>query len=286
MPVPEQEEGVHAPDRSLHFIYTDSEGKTTERHLTQWKEAGYCVTGFCLSEQCVKTFRKDRVTQYLGGCETLLQEPFPSPPPKPAPRDTSEYSGSNGAAQLLGIIEGVAADGQLHDLEIIFLRTWLTAHKRVVEHWLGHQIMTDLDRIMSDGVITEDERMNLLKTLQGIIGLEFAETGAVTPDAIAFPADHVEVVLKDAVVCLTGKFDFGSRKECEVATAAAGAMLADSVTKKVRYLVIGSAGATKSWKHEAYGAKIDAAMKLKEKGHPIWILDEKGWRAGLGQPSM
>ncbi|MGO4395229.1 hypothetical protein AB4Z46_28115 [Variovorax sp. M-6] len=29
-------------------------------------------------------------------------------------------------------------------------------------------------------------------------------------------------------------------------------------------------------------AKIDAAMKLREGGYPIFILDEDAWRAGLG----
>ena len=59
------------------------------------------------------------------------------------------------------------------------------------------------------------------------------------------------------------------------------------MTKKVTYLVIGSAGATASWKQASYGAKIDAAMKLKEGGYPIFILDEDAWCAGLamGGPS-
>ena len=190
--------------------------------------------------------------------------------------------GERACAQLLGLIAGITADGQLHDMEIQFLRTWLAEHQDAREHWLGDHITTAIDRVLADGVITDEERADLLKVLQGAAGSEFAETGSVTPETVDFPADRCEVDLNGAVVCLTGKFNFGSRGDCKAATAAAGATIADSVTRQVRYLVIGAAGATTSWKQASYGAKIDAAMKLKEKGHSIFILDEPNWRTALG----
>lgn len=184
-------------------------------------------------------------------------------------------------AQLLGLISGITADGQLHDLEIQFLRTWLAQNRRANEHWLGGRIAVQLDAALADGHISDAERTGLLQTLQGAVGVEFVETGCVTSDPIAFPVDDCEVSLNGAVACLTGKFHFGTRGDCEKATAAAGAVCVDSVTKKLTYLVIGSAGATASWKQASYGNKIDAAMKLKENGHPVCILDEDGWRRGL-----
>jgi len=182
---------------------------------------------------------------------------------------------------MLGLIAGVTADGHLHDLEIQFLRTWLAENRQAGEHWLGNRIADQIDAVLADTHISDDERRALMQTLQDAAGVQFAETGCVTPDSITFPADDCTVQLSGATVCLTGKFHYGSRTECELASVTAGAACHDSVTKKLTYLVIGSAGATTSWKQSTYGNKIDAAMKLKEKGHRLYIVAEEVWRAGI-----
>jgi len=184
-------------------------------------------------------------------------------------------------ARLQGVIAGITADGHLHDLEIQFLRTWLAENKTASQHWLGNKLIEEIDHILADGVVTEAERASLMATLQAASGVQFCETGSVTPEPIGFPADDCDVVVAGRTFVLTGKFAMGSRSECEAATIAAGAVCTDSVTKKVHYLVIGSAGATASWKQASYGNKIDAAMKLREKGHPIFVLTEAAWRAAL-----
>lgn len=199
----------------------------------------------------------------------------------PVNATTAYQQGERACAQLLGVISGITADGQLHDLEIQFLRTWLASNERAGSHWVGDRIAAQIDRIMADGVVTDVERQELMDALQSVAGMDFPATGSVTAEPIAFPADTCEVLLDGAVVCLTGKFHFGTRGECEAASMTAGAECADSVTTKVKYLVIGSAGATESWKQASYGNKIDAAMKLKEKGHTIFVLTEEAWELAL-----
>lgn len=196
-------------------------------------------------------------------------------------RTQTRHQGERACARLLGLIGGITADGHLHDLEIQYLRTWLSENKQAAEHWLGVQLIEQIDHVMADGVITDAERQALMSTLQATSGVQFAETGSVTADPVAFPADECDVVFSDRTFCLTGKFEFGSRGQCESATIAAGATCADSVSKKVHYLVIGGAGATASWKQASYGQKIDSAMKLREKGHPIYVLTESAWRKAL-----
>lgn len=185
-------------------------------------------------------------------------------------------------AQLLGLVAGITADGHLHDMEIQFLRTWL-AEKRSdgEQHWLLSQIESHIDHILADGVITDTERVDLMAVLQNAGGTDFAETGSVTADPLAFPADDCEVVIAGNAFCLTGQFHFGKRADCEAATVAAGGVCVGSVTRNTHYLVIGSAGATKSWKQASYGRKIDAAMKLKENRHLIQIVTEEAWAAAL-----
>lgn len=184
-------------------------------------------------------------------------------------------------AQLLGLIAGITADGHLHDLEIQFLRTWLAEKRSDGEHWLNSKISAHIEHIMADGVVTAVERAELMAALQAVAGVSFAETGCVTPDTITFPADDCDVFFANATFCLTGKFFFGSRGECEAATTDAGGTCMGSVNRNTRYLVIGSAGATKSWKQASYGQKIDSAMKLQEKGHPIQIITEEVWSASF-----
>ncbi len=208
----------------------------------------------------------------------------------------SEYEGPVSAAQrnhqqeracarLLGVLAGITADGHLHDLEVQFLRTWLAENTHAAEHWLGAKLLKEIDHVMADGVITDAERASLLASLQGASGTQFAETGSSTPETVAFPADQCEVVFAGRTFVLTGKFQHGTRAECEAATAVAGGSCTDSVSKKVHYLVIGSAGATVSWKQASYGNKIDAAMKLREKGHAIYVLTETAWQDGFAQQS-
>lgn len=196
-------------------------------------------------------------------------------------RTQARHQCERACAQLLGVIGGITADGQLHDLEIQYLRTWLAEHRQAAEHWLGAQLTEHIDRVMVDGVVIDEERAQLLSALQAASGVQFAETGSVTAEAIHFPADDCAVVFADRVFCLTGKFEYGSRADCEMATTVAGGRCAPSVSKAVHYLVIGDAGATASWKHSSYGAKIDTAMKLREKGHPIYVLTEAAWRGAL-----
>lgn len=196
-------------------------------------------------------------------------------------RTQVRHDGERACARLLGLIAGVTADGHLHDLEIQFLRTWLAENHQAAAHWLGAQIVEQIDHVMADGVVTDAERASLLSTLQSASGMQFADTGSVTAEPVGFPSDDCEVVFADRTFCLTGKFEYGSRGQCEAATMAAGATCVDSVTKKVHYLVIGAAGATASWKQASYGQKIDSAMKLREKGHPIYVLTESVWRSGL-----
>lgn len=193
-----------------------------------------------------------------------------------------ERRADRACAQLLGLIAGITADGHLHDLEIQFLRTWLAEKQSDGEHhWLNAKVASHIDHILADGVITDAERTDLMTMLKNAGGTDFAETGSVTADPLAFPADDCEVVVAGNTFCLTGKFHFGSRGDCEAATTAASGICVGNVTRSTRYLVIGSAGATKSWKHEAYGRKIDAAMKLKEGGATIQIVTEEAWAVAV-----
>jgi hypothetical protein len=69
---------------SIEFLYRapGQEAKIFEL-FPGWKEVGCYIEGIDAAANKLKTFRKDRVVEYLGGAEALLDDPFCAPPPKP-----------------------------------------------------------------------------------------------------------------------------------------------------------------------------------------------------------
>lgn len=182
------------------------------------------------------------------------------------------------AAQLLdGLVLGMIADGEINDREIQMLSTWLTEHAEVAQAWPGSAIATHVRAVLADGVITAEERSSLLAALQSLTNSDFAETGAVAPEVAGLPYDEVcQILVQDAGLCLTGEFLYGTRASCEKLTEKAGGRVLGNVSKKVRYLVVGT-HVSPNWLHESYGRKIQAAMELQATGHPIAVVSERRW---------
>lgn len=67
----------------LDLMYTNSAGETKLRRVTNWTEEGHYIIGNDLeSNGAPRTFRKDRVGEYLNGCDAFLKDPHSGPPPK------------------------------------------------------------------------------------------------------------------------------------------------------------------------------------------------------------
>lgn len=182
------------------------------------------------------------------------------------------------SAQVLsGIITGIVADGQLHDMEIQMLSTWISANPEVAQSWPGSAVARYLAEAMADGVITPEERAYLLHTLQQLVGSDFAESGAVGPEVAALPFDETAATpLQNSRICLTGEFVFGTRSACERLAEKAGCTPVAAVSKKVHYLIVGT-NISPQWVNTSYGTKILRAMELREEGHQIGILRERDW---------
>lgn len=182
------------------------------------------------------------------------------------------------AAQVLtGIVTGIVADGHLHDMEIQLLSAWLSENSMVTDVWPGSAIARLVNEVMADGVITPAEREHLLLQLQQLVGTDFSETGSVTAGTDALPYDQDCVVsLRDAGVCLTGEFLYGTRAACERLTEKVGGVPLAGVSKKAAFLVVGT-HVSPQWVNTSYGRKIMRAMELREQGHSIFIVPEKRW---------
>jgi NAD-dependent DNA ligase len=182
---------------------------------------------------------------------------------------------------LLGLVTGIIADQQLHDLEVKMLSTWLSGNVELTQSWPGSILARQLADVLADGVITETERSHLLQVLQKFSINDFAETGSASPEVTSLPInDSVKVTLMDAVVCLTGEFIYGTRERCSQASSLAGATIADTVSKKVGYLIVGT-NVSPHWANTSYGRKIKKAVDLQSAGAAIHIISEQRWMAAL-----
>ncbi len=66
--------GTSAPssDGWLRFVYEDANGNTSTREVSDFSDDGVYIEGFCHSRRAVRTFRRDRVVEYLEGEELLV----------------------------------------------------------------------------------------------------------------------------------------------------------------------------------------------------------------------
>lgn len=182
---------------------------------------------------------------------------------------------------LLGICTGITADNHISDQEVYFLKTWLSEYPEVTREWPGRLIAERVDHILHDGVITNNERIDLLETLQRITSTQFTETGSASPDSPLLPIDDdPSIFFRNMTYCFTGRFIYGTRANCERAVLSLGAMPVDRISKRLNYLVIGTL-IEPTWLHTNYGLKIQSAIKHKESGADIGIISEKQWAEAL-----
>jgi len=177
----------------------------------------------------------------------------------------------------MGMVSGVLADGSLQDLEIQALSTWLAERENLVSEWPCSAIASWVRSVCADGVIQENERQFLLENLKRLVATDFSQTGAMQADSTVLPIDDSKPVqFVGSVVVHTGRFLYGTRQRCESLSSSLGALPADSVSRKVRLVVIG-AQASSGWITESYGRKIMAAVQLRDEGHEIQIVSERHW---------
>ena len=73
---------------TIKFSYRDARGDVSQRELIQWSENSAYIQGYSAGDSFPKTFRKDRVIEFLLGAELLLNDAAPLAPtllPKPRP---------------------------------------------------------------------------------------------------------------------------------------------------------------------------------------------------------
>ena len=74
---------------------------------------------------------------------------------------------------LMGILEGIVADGKVSAEELRFLRTWISEHEDVRQTHPFNELIPQVDEVIADGVITEDERADIMWLCDRLLSTRF-----------------------------------------------------------------------------------------------------------------
>jgi NAD-dependent DNA ligase len=179
-----------------------------------------------------------------------------------------------GIDELIGLVRGILADGEVSEAETIALAAWTLKHDEITNDWPVNVLARRLNRIFADGRVDDTEREDLQALLVEILGEN--ENPLVTPSAtlpLSKPAP--DVIFDQNIFVFTGKFAFGPRRICEAEVLERGGKVASSVTLQTSYLVIGSVG-SRDWIHSSWGRKIEKAVEYRQLC-PLAIISEQQW---------
>lgn len=194
---------------------------------------------------------------------------------QPAPGVNAQRRVTRDLAEMLGLVKGVLADGEVSDAEVRALRDWAEAHPDVTSAWPGRILLRRLRRILQDGHVSETERADLHELLERLTGGGVGVLTGLTA-ASALPLDQPPPLLEipDRVFVLTGRFAFGPRSACEEATRRIGGWPERDVTQRTDVVVIGTFG-SRDWSQSSWGRKIEKAIRYREEyGRPVIVFED------------
>ncbi len=177
---------------------------------------------------------------------------------------------------LIGISKGLVADGKVDQAEAEFLLSWLIQSRQTTDNPVIVNLLDKVDSMLEDGILDSEESEELLSLLHKITG-EPSEIGELAKTTSLPVNDPIpQIIFNDMSFLFTGTCAYGTRKQCQAAVESLGGINANSVTKKLNYLVLGTY-VTDSWAHESYGRKIEKAMEYRDNGIPLIIITEEHW---------
>ncbi|MDD9890612.1 MAG: BRCT domain-containing protein [Gammaproteobacteria bacterium] len=184
-------------------------------------------------------------------------------------------TGVGQAEELVGFLTGVASDGVLNDQEVDALSSWLDANESLRDTWPASVVVNRLNNVLEDGIITEEERQDLLQTVNQITGssshdgdVSYESSTEVWEDKV----DNLEIAGK--TFCLTGEFVSGDRDAVDTMLRLRGGEISPNVNKNVDFLVIGTL-ASRDWLYTSHGRKIEKALLLKREGAKVTVITER-----------
>lgn len=182
--------------------------------------------------------------------------------------------------ELVGIVKGVLADGQVVADEARFLVSWIETHTAAGQAWPARVLYPRLRAALADDHIHPYEERELLGLLLSAVGSN-APAAGIPSASTALPLCDPQptITFTDRRFCFTGSCYSGTREWCERQVLERGGVIS-TVSRKLDYLVIGEIG-SRDWVHSTHGRKIEKAIDYRTSGTPLAVVAEKHWHAHL-----
>ena len=176
---------------------------------------------------------------------------------------------------LNGLCKGLLSDKKLDDKEVRYLDWWLTQNGTLKNNYPGKELYMLVKDILKDGVITAEESQTLHKALVDFTGCDL-ESGVVDGLSTKLPLDtDANIHIEGKVFCLTGVFLAGKRSHVEDMLNSSNALISNTVTKKIDYLVVGTLS-SRDWRFSSHGRKIEKAVSYRDNdGVGIKVISEE-----------
>lgn len=180
--------------------------------------------------------------------------------------------------KLHAIMAGIGADGVITTEELKGLMVWLDDHEHLKTCWPYDEVQSMILGVLDDKKIDSEEHKMLMNFFGEFISI-FDNKTIVNPavtdgsNIVGLCAVCPEISFRDAVFCLTGSSHKYKRSDFEELITSLGGTAANTVSKKVHYLVVGSDG-NPCWAYACYGRKVEKAIELRRQGHRILIVHE------------
>lgn len=184
-------------------------------------------------------------------------------------------------AEFIGIARGLLADGVLNEQETAFLISWLEANAHIT-CWPFDVLRRRIGVMLADGCIDAQEREELVELLQQLTGGKIPSLPGVSSLSTSLPLTQPTppILVSGKSFCFTGRFAFGTRKQCEAVILSNGGVTKTEVIRSLDYLVVGIVG-NEEWAHSSFGRKIQKAVDYNASGSSIAIISEQVWADAL-----
>lgn len=228
----------------------------------------------CLDDGVIDDQERDEITEWCG--MFINSDPFPS--------------GITCATRRLhGVLSGIRIDGVIKDDEVCELRDWVESYGSYRNAFPFNELIPLLDRILADGVITTEEKKEILEfcdhftervvkdpVFHDDIYIEsWMKTGSpVFEPILKFCDFNHKIHFHGSMFCFTGPARYGKRSSLFEMVEKCGGHPKNNVVLDLDYLVIG-AQASPYWIYSTYGRKIESVIHNNKMGRSsITIIHE------------
>lgn len=196
--------------------------------------------------------------------------------------DSDYYDLITSSIQFLhGIIHGIMADGEISDDEIYTLKQWLSVNDYLEGTYPFDEIRSLILAVLLDGKITEEEKDILKAYFSNFIdwrmsyNLNMADLNKLKEKYSISGVCAVcqEIDFAEKSFCFTGESERAKRKEIAELIESLGGKFNNSLTNKTEYLIVGNKG-NPCWAFSCYGRKIEDAIKRRQSGQKLMIVNE------------